>query len=132
MCPKTNRQLEEIRDMKRRQIPEAAVEYFANTWYYAISIHELAIQAGISKGLLYHYFSRKNDLLQFIFREIMTIMKDLFDPEDSGKMDEKLLGSSFENLIRHMNSNLLIWKMYMAIFSQPEARQILKIIPWIT
>jgi AcrR family transcriptional regulator len=126
MSPKTIRQFEEIREQKRRQILNAAIECFASSGYHAVSISELAEHAGISKGLLYHYFTSKSELLKFIFREIMSVMTELFDSDGSPKMDEKLLGWYFENLIRHMKSNLLMWKMHMAIFSQPAVRIILQ------
>jgi AcrR family transcriptional regulator len=126
MSPKTHLQFTELRETKRRQILDAAIECFATTGYHAVSINELAEHAGISKGLLYHYFSSKSDLLKFIFREIMSVMMQLFDPEGLGEIDGDLLEKYFGRLVRHMKSNLLMWKMYMAIFSQPAVRLILE------
>ncbi|MGB5810202.1 MAG: TetR/AcrR family transcriptional regulator [Polyangiales bacterium] len=46
-------------DIRRQQLLELALELFASHAYDDISIDEIARQAGISKGLLYHYFPSK-------------------------------------------------------------------------
>ena len=125
MCPRTREKFEEIRENKRRQILDAAVECFATTGYHAVSISDLAKHAGISKGLMYNYFSSKNELLKAIFNEIMAEMMQLFDPHQSGELDRKVLLNYFNRLFRHMKFNLMLWKMYMAIFSQPAVQLIL-------
>jgi AcrR family transcriptional regulator len=125
MCPRTTEQFEEIRENMRRRIIVAAIECFATMGYHACSISDLAKHAGISKGLMYNYFSGKEDLLRNIFREIMDEMMQLIDPEQSGKMDMKALKEYFDRLISHLKSNLLFWKMHLAIFSQPAVQQIL-------
>ena len=125
MCPRTSEQFEEIRENKRRQILVAAVECFATMGYHACSISDLARHAGISKGLMYNYFSSKEDLLKTIFREIMEEMILLIDPGHTGVMDQKILNDYFDRLLAHLKSNLIFWKMHLAIFSQPAVQQIL-------
>ena len=127
MCPRTSEQFEEIRENKRRQIINAAVDCFATIGYHACSISDLARHAGISKGLMYNYFSSKEDLLKTIFREIMAEMIKLIDPDNSGEMDSKVLREYFERLLVHLKSNLIFWKMHLAIFSQPSVQQILSV-----
>ena len=125
MCPKTSEQFEEIREGKRRQILDAAIACFATTGYHAVSISDLAKHAGVSKGLMYNYFSSKEELLKTIFKEVMIEMMDLFDPDQSGEIDRDILFKYIERLFSHMSSGLILWKMYMAIFSQPAVLQIL-------
>ena len=125
MCPRTSQQFEDIREGKRRQILDAAIECFATKGYHAVSITELAKHAGISKGLMYNYFKSKDELLKIIFKEIMHEMMQLIDPDQSGKIDRNILLQYFERLVSHLKSNLILWKMYMAIFSQPAVMEIL-------
>ena len=66
MCPRTSEQFEDIRESKRRRIMDAAIDCFATTGYHAVSISDLAKHAGISKGLMYNYFSSKDELLKSI------------------------------------------------------------------
>lgn len=46
-------------DIRRQQLLELGLELFANQPYDELSIDEIARRAGISKGLLYHYFPSK-------------------------------------------------------------------------
>lgn len=126
MCPRTKEKYEEIRVNKRRQILDSAVECFANTGYHAISVSELAKHAGISKGLMYNYFSSKEELLKAIFNEIMSEMMQMFDPQHKGLPEKNDLLNYLNRFFKHLSSNIILWKMYMSIFSQPAVQEILK------
>lgn len=47
-------------DERRRQLLEVGIEAFARTPYDQVAIDEVARHAGVSKGLLYHYFETKH------------------------------------------------------------------------
>jgi TetR/AcrR family transcriptional regulator, fatty acid metabolism regulator protein len=59
---------------KRRQILEAAVRAFAKKGYHACRVGEIAEEAGVAYGLVYHYFGSKEEVLQTIFRDTWTQM----------------------------------------------------------
>jgi AcrR family transcriptional regulator len=126
MSPRTRKQFEEIRENKRAQIISAAIECFSTKGYHAVSISELAEFAGISKGLMYNYFKGKDELLRCVFQEIMDTMMNMFDPVKKGLMEKDDLRKYLERFFKHLKSNLVLWKMYMAIFSQPAVQEILK------
>jgi TetR/AcrR family fatty acid metabolism transcriptional regulator len=54
---------------KRRQIMEAAVRAFARKGYHACRVGEIAEEAGVAYGLVYHYFGSKEEVLESIFRD---------------------------------------------------------------
>ena len=54
---------------KRRQILEAAVRVFARKGYHAARVGDIAEEAGVAHGLLYHYFAGKESVLDEVFRE---------------------------------------------------------------
>ena len=54
---------------KRRLILDAAVRVFARKGYHASRVGDIAEEAGVAHGLLYHYFRSKDELLETIFRE---------------------------------------------------------------
>jgi AcrR family transcriptional regulator len=54
---------------KRRTILDAAVRVFARKGYHAARVGEIAEEAGVAHGLLYHYFRSKEDVLDSVFRE---------------------------------------------------------------
>jgi AcrR family transcriptional regulator len=47
----------------------AAVRVFARKGYHTCRVSDIADEAGASHGLVYHYFSSKDEVLETIFRE---------------------------------------------------------------
>jgi len=71
---------------KRRLILDAAVRTFARTGYHATRVGDIAEEAGVAYGLVYHYFSSKEDLLETIFRETWSeTLEALRHVEESGQ-----------------------------------------------
>ena len=54
---------------KRRTILQAAVRVFARKGYHTCRVGDIAEEAGVAHGLLYHYFRSKDDVLECVFRE---------------------------------------------------------------
>ncbi len=54
---------------KRRQILDAAVLTFANRGFHACRVADIADQAGVAYGLVYHYFASKDEVLDTLFLE---------------------------------------------------------------
>src|SRR5437764_66355 len=61
---------------KRRVILDAAVRVFARKGFHASRVGDIAEEAGVAHGLLYHYFSSKDEVLETIFREHWTALLD--------------------------------------------------------
>jgi TetR/AcrR family transcriptional regulator, fatty acid metabolism regulator protein len=59
---------------RRRQILAAAVKVFAEKGFHACRVGDVAEEAGVAYGLVYHYFESKEDLLETIFRTTWTEM----------------------------------------------------------
>jgi TetR/AcrR family fatty acid metabolism transcriptional regulator len=56
-------------EYKRRLLLDAAVRVFARKGYHAARVGDIAEEAGVAYGLLYHYFSSKEEVLRSVFRE---------------------------------------------------------------
>jgi AcrR family transcriptional regulator len=56
-------------DDKRQQILQAAVRVFARQGYEASPVGDVAREAGVAYGLVYHYFDSKDAVLEAVFRE---------------------------------------------------------------
>src|ERR671932_847368 len=65
-----------VPEERRRQILEAAVRAFAAKGYHACRVSDIATEAGVAYGLVYHYFGSKDALLQAIFDETWGAMLD--------------------------------------------------------
>jgi len=58
-----------VAEEKRRLILDAAVRVFAHKGFHTSRVGDIAEEAGVAHGLLYHYFSSKDEVLETIFRE---------------------------------------------------------------
>src|SRR5439155_17270991 len=54
---------------KRKRILDAAIRVFADHGYHGSRVADIARDAGVAHGLLYHYFASKEDVLRTIFAE---------------------------------------------------------------
>lgn len=54
---------------KRKLILDAAIRVFADHGYHGSRVGDIAEDAGVAHGLLYHYFSSKEEVLRTIFAE---------------------------------------------------------------
>jgi AcrR family transcriptional regulator len=59
---------------RRRQILDAAVRAFAKNGYHACRVSDIAEEAGVAYGLVYHYFESKDAVLEAVFREMWGMM----------------------------------------------------------
>jgi TetR/AcrR family transcriptional regulator, fatty acid metabolism regulator protein len=59
---------------RRRDLLDAAVRVFARKGFRAARVGDIAEEAGVAHGLLYHYFKSKDDVLETIFRETWQLL----------------------------------------------------------
>jgi len=59
---------------KRRVILEAAVRVFARQGFHTCRVSDIADEAGVAYGLVYHYFSSKDEVLDTIFLDRWAVM----------------------------------------------------------
>ena len=59
---------------KRRAILDAAVRVFARQGFHACRVADVADEAGVAYGLVYHYFASKDEILDTLFLERWAIM----------------------------------------------------------
>ena len=85
---------EESEPEKRRAILHAAVRVFAEKGYHGCRIADVARQAGVAYGLVYHYFQNKEALLESVFAEQWTIFINALRAmsEGPGSAPEQLAG----------------------------------------
>src|ERR671916_1227654 len=61
---------------KRRMILDAAVRVFARQGFHHCRVSDVADEAGVAYGLVYHYFTSKEEILNTLFLERWQIMLD--------------------------------------------------------
>ena len=57
---------------RRRELLDAAARVFARKGFHTARVGDIAEEAGVAHGLLYHYFRSKDEVLETIFRETWT------------------------------------------------------------
>ena len=71
---------------KRRLLLDAAVRVFARKGYHTCRVGDIAEEAGVAHGLLYHYFASKEELLETVFRENWSdLLEAVKAVEESGE-----------------------------------------------
>jgi AcrR family transcriptional regulator len=55
---------EQVREERRQQILDAALEVFSRRGYHVTNVSDVAAQAGVSQGTIYWYFDSKDELFQ--------------------------------------------------------------------
>lgn len=71
---------------RRRQILKAAGRLFGERPYSAVSVNDIADEAGVAKGLMHHYFGSKRELYLEVVRETAA-MPSIPLPEDDDDLD---------------------------------------------
>jgi TetR/AcrR family transcriptional regulator, fatty acid metabolism regulator protein len=70
---------------RRKELVRAAIRVFARKGFHAARVGDIAEEAGVAHGLLYHYFRSKEDVLETIFRETWTrLAEQTAEIEESG------------------------------------------------
>ncbi len=119
MSPRTEKQFEEIRESRKLQIMQAALELFAREGYHSSSIAQIAACAGISKGLLYNYFTSKEDLLDSIMalgiEKFHHILEEIQDELDTPEELLMYIHGGFEIIRREPG----FYRLLFSVFVQP-------------
>jgi AcrR family transcriptional regulator len=77
---------------KRRQILDAAIRVFARQGFHATRVSDIADEAGVAYGLVYHYFKSKEEVLNELFSERWSLLLAAIEETDQqeGSPREKL------------------------------------------
>ncbi len=70
---------------KRRLILNAAVRVFARQGFHGCRVSDVADEAQVAYGLVYHYFGSKDEILDTVFLERWDVMLELIAQVDVGE-----------------------------------------------
>jgi TetR/AcrR family fatty acid metabolism transcriptional regulator len=68
---------------RRRAILDAAVKVFARQGFHSCRVADIADEAGVAYGLVYHYFGSKDEVLNTLFLERWNVMLDMIREVDA-------------------------------------------------
>ena len=82
---------------RRRLLLGAAVRVFARSGFHGARVGDVAAEAGVAHGLVYHYFSSKDELLETIFREtwsaLLAAMQEVEESSDPAREQLRKVGA---------------------------------------
>ena len=68
---------------KRRNILDAAIRVFAREGFHATRVSDIADEAGVAYGLVYHYFKSKDEVLNELFAERWSLLLSAIEEADA-------------------------------------------------
>mgnify|MGYP002639828722 CR=1 FL=1 len=123
MSPRTKEQFQDIREERKQQILDAALEVFAMNGYHKASISQIATQAKISKGLLYNYFENKEQLLVEVMSDGINYLLRAYAQETNAPARDQLKKMIIESF-EIMDDEKRHWRLYFSTMIQTEVQQL--------
>lgn len=113
-----------LNEMMREAIFEAVVAVLAEHGVEGLTMDRVAAAANIAKGSLYHYFSGKKALLEFVFAKMTDpIFHNLEKIVATEKPAIEKLATHLDNLMEHVAKNSQVFKL---LFNNDAAQGLLQ------
>ncbi len=125
MSPRSDLQNEKIREERKQQIMNVALEVIAEKGFSNASIARIAQKAAISKGLMYNYFKSKEELVISIMIDGFNQLTTTFDADHDGVITEEELHTFIDHSFDTLKNKLSFWRMYFMVLLQPEVYAII-------
>jgi AcrR family transcriptional regulator len=123
--PRTTEQNEIIRQATHAAIIDSAMTLFAQQGYAHTTTRQIADNAGISAGLMYHYFDGKESLLQAVLENCMEILSTAFSEAYRGSETDKRVATLVQTIFTMLESDRDFWALFYMLRSQPAIMQVL-------
>lgn len=96
-------------DERRSQIITAARKLYSKRHYASVSTKDIADAAGVTRGLLHHYFGSKHDLYLEVAREMLRMPVLPLPPADGELSTEEMWERSVDAWLDLMEANRDTW-----------------------
>lgn len=122
--PRTEAQNQTIKAASKQKILNAAMQLFSTIGYQQASVAKIAVQAGVSKGLIYHHFESKEAVLEGLL-EMLQQFEDSFLPDNTIPAElrlNNLLNQVFE-LTGNTGQIKFLMSLSIEIYDLPQVKQ---------
>ncbi len=106
----------------RRKIFEAALGLFEAQGYFATTVEQITGAAGVSKGLVYNYFSSKEELLVALLEDATERMASVARPLSLDIPAEESLAAFAEEFFGFLTTERRFLKLQLSLLLAPELR----------
>jgi AcrR family transcriptional regulator len=111
-----------LRRDKRNLILDAAIRVFARMGYHGARVSDIAREAGIAYGLVYHYFKNKEEILSTIFNERWGMFIDAVEGIDATPNTARQKLVSIAALVLHAHRLRPDWVKVLVLEIQRTSR----------
>jgi AcrR family transcriptional regulator len=117
--PRTPAENDRIRRATTEQILTTALSLFCEKGYYSTSIADIAKQAKISKGLLYHYFKSKEEVLAALVDIRINDVLIVMNAAKAKPAPREQIRHIVEGALDDVRQKPAVFQFYLNLFSQP-------------
>jgi len=103
-----------------------ATNLFSELGFENTSMAKICVEAGVSKGLVYHHFISKKELLRAIFSETTQRMIEMSETSDVIANPKERLVNLIKQLFNQLRNDKLFFQLNLNIMIQPSTKNILK------
>ena len=108
----------------KQKLYEAAMKLFESRGYYATTVEEITVEAGVSKGLVYNYFKSKEELLAGLIAETTDTMESVAGTLDTSASLEESIPLFIENFLNYLKSERRFLKLQLTLLLMPELKEV--------
>ena len=123
--PRSVKQNEQMRVATRTAVLNSAMRLFAQNGYAHTTTRSIANEAGISIGLMYHYFDSKERLLQAVFDNCMAILSQTFTTAYEKSAPQNRLANLLRAMFDILSGEEAFWSLFYMLRSQPSIMPVL-------
>jgi AcrR family transcriptional regulator len=127
VSPKTKVQVELQRQTAQKRILSTALRLFAENGYEKTSIRTIAREVGMALGLLYNYFSGKEELLQAIFQQSVQDIEQSLNPISAANNPLQELELLIKNIFQIIQNHITFWQLFYSLRAQASVRKQLQL-----
>jgi len=110
---------QQLKELKRKEIIQTASKLFSNKGFANTSIFNITSEVGISKGLLYNYFTSKDELIKEIILYSFDKLISNFNPNKDGILTNDEFVFFINDLFKSLSNNSVNWKLIFQLLTQP-------------
>ncbi|NET35533.1 MAG: TetR/AcrR family transcriptional regulator [Cyanothece sp. SIO1E1] len=111
---------------KKEQIIAVATQLFAEQGFENTSVSSICEAAEVSKGLVFHHFRSKQELLREIYSRTTALIKDINATDPNCSTPQEQLKDMLESFFAGLAANKMLFQFNLNMMLQPFTRSLLQ------
>ncbi|WP_020526962.1 TetR/AcrR family transcriptional regulator [Flexithrix dorotheae] len=126
MSPRTEEQFASMREKSKELLMDTALQLFSKKGFHSTSISQITNEAGVAKGILYHYFKSKEELLVAIIQKGTNELQSLFLEAFKAENPREQLEQMIRVTVKAMKEQKLYWQLFSSLITQMHDNKIIE------